>query len=450
MSGTKRPTRVVYQDEYDRQQRRIRDLETKNVNLAEEARRNSVNQLVTESERRISLNLDQMRNQMAHDAQQAQVERLETQRRINNTLNEVAGVKKDVKNTQHMITDFRRQMNQYEKEAARQRNQIRRDVHVVKQEVQKNQAMIDQNRQKIDRNYTEMKKNFQELLKTIDDLERKRELEKAITASEIIDQVYAKMDSISKRFAELYDPDYYNEAMGNYNKAVDLYQKKKFDTSKRIAESAYQQFTNLNAQVERFRQEYEAAYAQASNELSTARGSVEFLTSETLIELETDGQVEKVAIKELTEAWFGQGTSKMAQQLKELEKAFETAGTPAQLKHIAQKASELTNEANEIERGVFRKHSQDEERAMLSQAIIRALSKDMENVSPPYLERPDDLNSPLIIEHDKEPRVSLPLSGSFEMKFEKVDERKNMEMAREFTHNLKKEGINVPELERVD
>lgn len=450
MSGTKRPTRVVYTDDYERQQRHIRDLETRNRSLAQQARDNSVRSLVEAAERRITLNLDQVKSQVAREARQAQVERLEIQQRMQNTLNEVAGVKKEVKNTRHMISDIRQQMNQYEEQARQQRNQIRQDVRAVKQEVQKNQAMIDQNRQNIDRNYSEMKKQFQEVLKTLADFERKRELEKAISATEIIDQVYAKMESISKRFAELYDPDYYNEAISNYNKAVDLFEKKKFDTSKRIAESAYQQFTDLNAQVERFRQEYEAAYVEASNELSRARASVDFLTSETQVELETAGEVEKASMKELTGVWYHQEPAKLDQQLKQLEQDFESAGTPAQLKYISQKASDITVEASSIQDGVFARHRQDEERAMLSQAIIRALSKDMEKVEPPYLERPDDLNSPLIIEHEKEPKVFLPLGGSFEMKFEKVDERKNMETARNFTNHLKDEGIQVPELERVD
>jgi hypothetical protein len=450
MSGTKRPTRVVYVDDYEHQQRHIRDLETQNRDLAQKARDNSVRNLVEASEQRISLDLDQLRGQVTREARQAQVERLEIQQRMQHTLNEVAGVKQEVKNTQHMISDLRQQMQQYEQEATRQRSQIRQDVNVVKQEVKKNQAMIEQNRQKIDRNYNEMKRQFQGLLKTLDDMERKRELEKAVNASEIIDQVFARMESISKRFAELYDPNRYNEAIGNYNKAVDLFEKKQFDTSKRIAESAYRQFSDLNAGVERFRQEYEAAYAAAANELSRARGSVDFLSSETQVELETAGKVEKVTMKDLTAAWFGEEPAILEQQLKELEKAFDGARETTQLNYISQKASLITTQAQTIQDGVFAKHRQDEERAMLSQAIIRALSKDMEKVEPPYLERPDDLNSPLIIIHEKEPKVFLPLSGSFEMKFEKVDERKNMEMAREFTNHLKTEGVEVSELVRAD
>ncbi len=450
MSGTKRPTRVVFEDDYERQQRHIRNVESQNRSLAEQARDNSVRSLVEASERRISLNIDQVRGQVAAEARQAQVARLETQQRLQQTLNDVAGVKQDVKHTQHMLSDLRQQIQQNEQEASRQRNQIHQDVNVVKQEVQKSQAMIETNRKNIDRNYHEMKKQFQDLLATLADMERKRELEKAINASEIIDQVFAKMESISKHFAQLYDPDFYNEAIGNYNKSVDLFEKKQFDTSKRIAESAYQQFTNLNAQVERFRQEYETAYAETTNELSVARGSISFLSSDTTVDLQTAGEVEKVTIKELCEAWFCQEPAQLEQQLQELDKAFESARTPAQLKYISQKAAALTIQAKTIQDGVFSRHRQDEERAMLSQAIIRALSKDMEHVESPYLERPDDLNSPLIIEHEKEPKVFLPLSGSFEMKFQKVDERKNMEMARTFTNHLKQEGVNVPELVRAD
>lgn len=450
MSGTKRATRVVYVDEFERRQRRIRDLEKRNKSLAQEARNNNVRHEIAASEQRISRNLHQMRDQMAGESRQAQVERLEIQRRVQQTMNEVAGVKTDVRRTQHMISDLRQQMDHHEQEARRQRNQIRQDVKAVKQDVKKNQVMIDQNHQKIDRNYNEMKKEFQNLLKTIDDIERKRELEKSINASEIIDQVFAKMDSISKRFAELYDPDYYNEAMGNYNKAVDLFQKKKFDTSKRIAESAYQQFTNLNAQVERFRQEYEAAFEEASNELSTARGSVDFLNSDTQVELETAGEKEMAAMKDLTEAWFGREPAKLDQRLKDIEQDFKNAGTPAQLRNISKKAAAITTEANAVEAGVFEKHRQDEERAMLSQAIIRALSKDMENVEPPYLEHPDNLNSPLIIEHEKEPKVYLPLGETFKMKFARADDRKNMEIAREFTNQLKSEGVDIPDIERAD
>jgi DNA repair exonuclease SbcCD ATPase subunit len=210
----------MFVDDIERQQRRIRNLETQNRSLAEKARKNDVRHLIKTTEKKVTGDLQQMRNQMTHDARQAQVERLEVQKRMEKTFNEVTGVKREIKNTQDMITDIRRQMNHYEAEARRQRNQIRQDVKAVGQEVKKNRDMIDQNRQKIDRNYTEMKKEFEKVLKTLDNMERKREAEKALNASEIIDQVFAKMESISKRFAQLHDPDYYNEAVGNYNKPL--------------------------------------------------------------------------------------------------------------------------------------------------------------------------------------------------------------------------------------
>jgi hypothetical protein len=166
--------------------------------------------------------------------------------------------------------------------------------------------------------------------------------------------------------------------------------------------------------------------------------------------LETSGEPEKVAVKDLVDAWFRGESEKLDRSLKELEKNLEKARTLEELNQLAQKAAEITSQANAIEAGIFEKHRQDEERAILSQAIIRALSKDMEHVEPPYLERDGDLNSALIIEHDKEPKVTLPLSGSFTMKFEKTDERKNMERAREFTKHLQKEGVNVPDIERAD
>lgn len=443
MSGTKRAIKTVYADEWNRQHEAIRHLENKNRQLARQYRENNVKQEIAAAERRTAENIGDMQQQMAQAARKAQRERAENQRMMKQTMAQVAGIQTEINQTQNIIRDLKKDIYYNEKAARQEREKIR-------QEVQRSQKLIMENRKKIDRNYNEMKTEFKKVMEEMKDLERKRKLEKSTAAAQLIDQSFSKSESIPEEWVARVEAHKYRQAQQDLNKATEHFKQENFDMARDMARVSYNQLADVAAKVEKFREEYETYYKEASTALAAARGSLDHLNSENNVELGAGNLKKTVKMKDLTTTWYGDQVDLLLKETKVLHSQLENANTPQELKTVTQRADEITDKANEIQEGVFEKNRKHEERVMMINGIVRALAAGLESPKPPRLKEPGDLNSDIIIEHDKEPTIVLPLGGEAEFQFKSDNEKANMEILKQYQQGFRSEGIHMSQFQRVD
>lgn len=445
MSGRKRPTSVSYNTGITSEINQVANFFDTQQREAERRRNNEIKRQIDVANRRIKQKIDGIQGQLNVEAQKAQLERARMQEMMQKTITNVTGIKMDVKKTQKLITNLQGQVAEAEKAATGQRQQIMDGVV-------RSQQLIAENRELINRNYQEMKQNFDTVLNTIEQIEKKREMEKILNVTELINQARESMDSIPGYYADQCDPESFQEAQKNLELATKEFSKELFDAAQQNASNAKLQFSNLAANVQRYKREFEAARERAQKTTAEARGEVEFLTSEEEREFEFDGKKESFKMKDIVSAYYENQAENLLTKTKAIQAELERTDDLISFRKLTREAEAIKEDAGKLRQSVFELQKLDSQRQVIMGRVIRAMEKHNESVDPYRFENPEKITSDLIVDKGEGVHIHFPLNtgGTPELTFkDQVNIQQNTKEAEQFSRIVKTEGIDIPHFQRV-
>ncbi len=445
MSGRKRAAGVTYSTGLSSEiNQQINYIDTQQRE-AERRRDDNIKRQLDVANQRINQRIEGIQGQINLEAQKAQLERARMQEMMQQTISNVTGIEMDVEKTQQLITDLQGQVAEAEKTAAGQRQQIMAGVV-------RSQQLIAENRELINRNYREMKQNFDTVLNTIEKIEKKREMEKILNVTELIDQAKESMASIPGYYVAQYDPETYQEAQKNLELAAKEFSDHLFDAAQQNASNAKLQFSNLAANVEKYKREFETAREQAQKTIAQARGEAEFLTSEEIREFDFDGKKESFKMKDIVSAYYEDQAENLLIKTKAIQAELERTNNLVRFRDLTREAESIKEDAAKLRQSVFELQKLDVQRQIIMGRVIRAMEKHNETVEPYRFENPGKITSDLIVDKGKEMHIHFPLKtgGTPELTFkDQVNIQQNTKEAEQFSRIVKTEGIDIPNFQRV-
>ncbi len=454
MSGRKRATSVVYTDDLERMRRQLEQQERQlGVQAAEIRDQTVIRDEIARSGARVRGAIDTLSAQVQAADQRAQLERLQIMGRVQQTMDRVAGVASDVQATQRMVADVGRRVQQTDAAVRQLQQFVADDSARARQERQRILAQVNQNHQEILRNREAIERTnqtvrqgIQSVMERIDSLEERQRLEKAQNAAAMMDQAAAQGAAIPAEIAARVAATEVAQAQQQLEQAATLFEQERFDASLATAANAHDRFATVAAQVEAFRRAFEAGLAAAGEAAARARGAVRFLDSEDPVEVGVGDATRQFPRREIVRTWCPSELASLQQRMTALRQP-ETAATPQELDEIRREAQALEAEATAVLDRVHARQRQHGQRALVVQAVARAMGAEGFRTRKPRLAEAGNPNSDLVMETDDGHVVTLPIdaeqAGPFEVKFPSENVQANTRQAGRIQQALRQQGVRV-------
>lgn len=425
MSKRKRVT-PNYQQLYQQEQNRAWKLERENRELERRVSRQQViADQIAESTRRTQQEIYNVQRQVVKAERQAAAERASLADLQQRVLQDVAGVRVDLREVHSAVDASRWENQELHQMAQRSRDQIRqailngfdenRQLHELAQQqrqlienaVNRNAEMLEQNHRAIETSRQQIEERIRETVEAVRDQELKRELELMRSAARIIEQAVQHRDSVPRSWAESFEPEAFNEASKLVAGAIENFEDRHFEAAIGAGTAALDRISDVAGQIRRAQAEYQRHWERARDAYDETAQKIGELNTRDEVRLWAEPRLDnlKKQFQELKEQWVQASLEDMTFTQDSLDQIRSMAQS------LYQEARAIENEVDESEERDFKRLTDVQQYVAALEAMSRAVSE------RPYYTDPNDPHSEIVIESEDGLQIKLNLNGEVRTEF---------------------------------